>query len=135
MVLLSSSSLSSFQLTPPHFSTVLLSPPLPLPPPSPLQPPFPPLFFLSHVESIISCLVERESKHPRPTLRASRVGVGGGGEAVGICMVVTLSPSPDAVWTKGGLVIAEPQHLIADRLHPPTLLDWMRPQLNEGESS
>ncbi|KAM7388124.1 hypothetical protein PAMP_024323 [Pampus punctatissimus] len=119
-------------LTPPHFSTVLL-PPL-LSPPHPFTPPTPiPFFFLSHVESIISCLVERESKHPRPTLRASRVGVGGCGEAVGICVVVTLSLSTDAVWTKGGLVISGPQHLIADRLHPPTLLGQTRPWLNEGE--
>lgn len=56
-------------------------------------------------------------------------------EAVRICMAVTLalSPGPDAVWTKEGLVISEPQHPIADRLHPPTALVWTGPQLNEGE--
>lgn len=81
-------SLSTLQLTQPHFSTVLLPPPTPLFS-SPFTPPTPiaSFFFLSHVESIISCLVERASKHPRPRRRASRVGVGGGR---GGCTVVTL---------------------------------------------
>lgn len=82
--------------------------------------------------------MERESKHPRPTLRASRVGVGGGEAAVvklhgGDSLSRSLSLGPDAVWTKGGLVISEPQHPIADRLHPPTALDWTGPRLNGGK--
>lgn len=114
-------------------SVSCLHPP-PLAPIFSLAPSIPSLF-PSHVESIICCLVERESKHPRLRLRASRVGVGGGAEVVGIVrggggggdsLSPLLSLGPDTVWTKGGLVISEPQHPIVDRLLSPTALDWKR---------
>lgn len=50
-----------------------------------------------------------------------------------VSLALSRSLGPDAVWTKGGLVISEPQHPIADRLHPPTALDWTRPWLNQAE--
>lgn len=119
----------------PHPTFPQFSRPPPLLPTFLLHPRFPP-FFLSHVESIISCLVERESKHPRPRLRASRVGVGGGGEAARICMAVTLSLSlswPRCCLDKRGSCYfrttapdswqASPSHRIA---LDETLVEWGR---------
>lgn len=80
------SSLCCSCLTSPSFSQFsrLPSPPFFCPLPS-----IPSLFsFTCGKHYILSG--ERESKHPRPTLRASGVGVGGGGEAVKICVALTL---------------------------------------------
>lgn len=105
----------SLQSTQPYFSIVLLSPlSFPLTPPTPI-----PSFFsltcgkhyiLSGGEGVQTSPAESESLSGR-----CRGWTGGcwdlrGGDS---------APRADSVWTKGGLVISEPQHLIADRLHPP----------------
>lgn len=131
-VLLSFASLHGSCLTPPAFPQSALYPLFFSPPPS-----IPSLFSPTCGKHYILSGGEGEQTSQADTESLSGRCSGAAGRQLGNCMAVTLSLAlslgPDAVWTKGGLVISEPQHPIADRLHPPTALDWTGPRLNGGE--
>lgn len=111
-------------LTQPHFFLAFL-----VPPPLLLRPPFPPLFSLTCGKHYILSGGERERAQTSQSETESFLGrPRGGGQCQGLYGgdSRSLSLRPHAVWIKkrGVCFFNAPQHPIADRLHPPSALDW-----------